>query len=396
MSFDAILSFAIVAVIFAVSDFISSKTRAVVSMLFAAVVFFIIGFWSNLFPKDIFNTAGITGIGTMLTCALMINMGTLLNIKEILQQWKTVIVGLAVVILGGTVMFFLSRIFIGTNLAVATVGPITGGMVAAMVVSDAATPLGLTQVSLLATIIVAVQGVVGYPLGSFFLRLEGQRLLKNYRNGTFQWTHVDSASMTTTSGKKGWKLPSIPKQYNTSYVMLAKVSLAVLVSNRLSTLTGINQFIICLVVGILLHEINFLENDIVNKASAYGLCILAAFSFLVMSINNVTPQMLLEMIGPVLVAFICGIIGLFSVALVFGKIVGYSWQMSLALATTCFYGFPGTLVLANEVSEKLGANDEEVTMLKDNTAPYMIVAGFVTLTIVSVFISGVFVKFLIA
>lgn len=395
MSFDSILSFAIIAIIFAVSDFISSKTRAVISMLFAAVVFFMVGFWSGLLPKDIFNTAGISGIGVVLTCMLMVNMGTLLNMKEILGQWKTVVVGLAVVILGGAVMFFLSRIFIGTNLAVAVVGPITGGMVAAMVVSDVATPMGLTQVSLLAAIIVAIQGVVGYPLGSFFLRLESERLVKNYRAGTFHWTHTDPVK-DSSDGRKKWQLPSIPKQYNTSYLMLAKVSLITLLSSRLATATGINQFIFCLVLGIIFHEINFLDHDIMSKANAYGLCMLAAFSYVVMALNSVTPQMVLEMIGPVIVAFVCGIIGLFTIGLIVGKIVGYSWQMSLALATTCFYGFPGTLVLASEISEKVGANEEEVTMLKDNTVPYMIVAGFVTLTIVSVLISGLFVRFLAA
>ena len=172
LTFDSIMAMAVVAVIFAIGDFVSEKTRAIISMLFVAVVLFMIGFWTGLIPTDVFATAGISGIATVMVYMILINNGTLLNLREFLSQWKTVVLGLVIVIGGGFLMFVIARIFIGQNLAVAIVGPITGGFVSGLVVSEEANLMGLTDVSLLATIIIAVQGVVGYPLGSFLLRKE--------------------------------------------------------------------------------------------------------------------------------------------------------------------------------------------------------------------------------
>ncbi len=396
LAFDGIMSLAVIAVIFAIGDFISTKTKAIISMLFVAVVLFMIGFWSGIIPTDVFVTSGISGIATMLVYVILINNGSLMNTREFLMQWKTVILGLAIVVIGGFLIFFLSRIWIGNNLAVAVVGPITGGFVSGLVVSEAATPLGLTDVSLLATIICAIQGVVGYPLGSFFLRLDANRLLKEYRSGTLSWkpenVKKDDQSAVT---KKPWHLPSLPEKYSSSYILLAKILVIALVASRLSMLTGINAFVMCLIVGVIAKEINLIEYNILGKAGAYGFGILAVFSYVVSMLANVTPEMMLRMIFPIVIAFVCGCAGLFIVALIVGRLLGFSWQMSLAVATTCLYGFPGTMILSNEISEKVGTTTDEQQMLKDHILPTMLVAGFVTLTIVSVIISGVFIKFLI-
>ena len=207
LTFDSIMAMAVVAVIFAIGDFVSEKTRAIISMLFVAVVLFMIGFWTGLIPTDVFATAGISGIATVMVYMILINNGTLLNLREFLSQWKTVVLGLVIVIGGGFLMFVIARIFIGQNLAVAIVGPITGGFVSGLVVSEEANLMGLTDVSLLATIIIAVQGVVGYPLGSFLLRKEATRLLKGYRGGTIVWApKIEEVSDKAAGGRKRWQL----------------------------------------------------------------------------------------------------------------------------------------------------------------------------------------------
>lgn len=46
----AILSAAVIFVVFAVGDMISAKTKAIVSMLLIASVVFLAGFWTGVFP----------------------------------------------------------------------------------------------------------------------------------------------------------------------------------------------------------------------------------------------------------------------------------------------------------------------------------------------------------
>ena len=325
LTFDSILAMAVVAVFFAIGDFVSEKTHAVISMLFVAVVLFMIGFWSGVIPTDVFQTAGISGIATVMVYMILINNGTLLNLREFLAQWKTVLLGLSIVIGGGILMFLIARLIIGQNLAVAIVGPITGGFVSGLVVSDQANAMGLTEVSLLATIIIAIQGVVGYPLGSTLLRIEANRLLKGYRTGSVSWVpKAEEEAVVTETGRKAWQLPSMPAKYQTSYILLAKLLVFAVIASRLSKLTGINGFVMCLIVGVIAKELNLIEYNIMSKAGAYGFGILAVFSYVVSGLANVTPAMMADMVFPIIVGFAAGIIGLFAVALIVGKLLGFS------------------------------------------------------------------------
>ena len=179
---DGMLALTIVCVIFAIGDWISDRTHAIIPVLLFASVTFLILFWSGLVPTTLFNDAGLMQISTMMTGLFIVNMGTLLDLKSFIDQWKVVVLGLAIVIVGGILMFFVARPILGNNFAVALVGPITGGWVSAVVVNDAITAMGspdtLKLAGVLATIIVAVQGIIGYPLASLFLRGEARRLIQ--------------------------------------------------------------------------------------------------------------------------------------------------------------------------------------------------------------------------
>ena len=185
---DGMLALTIVCVVFAIGDFISDKTHAIIPVLLFASVTFLILFWTGVVPTTLFTDAGLIAISNMMTGIFIVNMGTLLDFKEFVSQWKTVVLGLAIVIVGGILMFFAARPVLGNNFAVALVGPITGGWVSAVVVNDAIKALGspdsLKLAGVLATIIVAVQGIIGYPLAAAFLRGEAKRLGQGSNAGT--------------------------------------------------------------------------------------------------------------------------------------------------------------------------------------------------------------------
>ena len=139
---DGMLALTIVCVVFAIGDFISDKTHAIIPVLLFASVTFLILFWTGVVPTTLFTDAGLIAISNMMTGIFIVNMGTLLDFKEFVSQWKTVVLGLAIVIVGGILMFFAARPVLGNNFAVALVGPITGGWVSAVVVNDAIKALG--------------------------------------------------------------------------------------------------------------------------------------------------------------------------------------------------------------------------------------------------------------
>ena len=62
----AILSAAVIFVVFAVGDMISAKTKAIVSMLLIASVVFLAGFWTGVFPTTLFADSTLLSMATSL------------------------------------------------------------------------------------------------------------------------------------------------------------------------------------------------------------------------------------------------------------------------------------------------------------------------------------------
>ena len=290
-------------------------------LLFASVTFLIL-FWTGVVPTTLFTDAGLIAISNMMTGIFIVNMGTLLDFKEFVSQWKTVVLGLAIVIVGGILMFFAARPVLGNNFAVALVGPITGGWVSAVVVNDAIKALGspdsLKLAGVLATIIVAVQGIIGYPLAAAFLRGEAKRLVKGYNAGTVKWTRTvfegDEAAQTAVVKKK--LIPPLAAKYQTPFVLLGKACLVSLLSFWISNLTGgvVHRYVVCLIMGVVAQEIGFLEHDVMKKSNCYGIGLVICMVSILVFLTAVTPQDVLSLLPVVLGAFVIGLLSMFVIA----------------------------------------------------------------------------------
>ena len=400
---DGMLALTIVCVIFAIGDFISDRTHAIIPVLLFASVSFLILFWTGIVPTTLFTDAGLIPISTMMTGIFIVNMGTLLDLKQFVAQWKVVVLGLAIVIVGGVLMFFVAKPILGNNFAVALVGPITGGWVSAVVVNDAITALGspdsLKLAGVLATIIVAVQGIIGYPLASLFLRKEARRLVKGYNNGTIKWTRTFFDEQTETDNQPARKklIPPLPAKFQTPFILLGKSCIVSLISFELSNLTGgaVHKYVICLILGVVAQEIGFLEHDVMKKSNCYGIGLVICMVSILVFLTAVTPNDVLMLLPIVIGAFVIGLLSMFVVAILVGKIFKFSWQMSCGITCSCLFGFPGTYVVSTEVAKQIATTEDEEQMILDNVLPKMLVAGFICLTITSVLITGVFVNYLI-
>lgn len=72
----AILSAAVIFVVFAAGDMISAKTKAIVSMLLVASVVFLAGFWTNIFPSTLFADSTLLSMAGLLVTMLLVHLGT--------------------------------------------------------------------------------------------------------------------------------------------------------------------------------------------------------------------------------------------------------------------------------------------------------------------------------
>ena len=68
---DGMLALTIVCVVFAIGDFISDKTHAIIPVLLFASVTFLILFWTGVVPTTLFTDAGLIAISNMMTGILL-------------------------------------------------------------------------------------------------------------------------------------------------------------------------------------------------------------------------------------------------------------------------------------------------------------------------------------
>lgn len=394
-----IVAFITLASVYYIGEFIGTKTKAWIPSVFVTATLFLLGYWT-FFPKDIVVLAGLgPPLGGVLAIMLCItHMGTIISIKQLMEQWKVIVITLAG--LAGMVAFswFICIPLIGRDYVIAALPPLTGGIVAATMMNQAALDKGLITAAVLAIAMYAIQGFVGYPLTAIMLKKEGRKLLAQFRSGEITHTVAagdvdeDAGNMKVEVKEKKKLIPPMPEKYSTTAFILLKMMIAAYISNRLSKLTGINQAVWALILGIVLTEIGFLDRDSLNKAKSYGFLMFLLMIFVFAGLKDATPQMLGEVIGPMAIIIFVGVTGLGILSVIAGKILGISWNMAFAVSLTALYGFPPNYILTEESVKALAQNPEEHQFLMSKMLPMMIVGGFITVTITSVVIAGFFVN----
>ena len=351
---DSLLALVIVLVAFAIGDFVSYKTKSIVSMMFVASVIFLVGFWMGI-PATLFADAQLTGFGALMIGLLITHMGTLLSIEDLKKQWKTVLIALAAVVGIGIFLFVVGTPIIGKEYAVASAPPIAGGVVAAIIMGEGATAKGLDAIAVFVTLLVVVQGFFGYPVASFMLNREAKKLLKTFHENKGNPSETKAEAAVEPKKEKKKLIPPLSKDLQTTYILLAKLAIMAFVSFKLAALTNdvVHKYVMCLFVGVAAREIGFLEEAVMTKANAFGLAMVALMAVIFGNLAKATPEMLASILFPLIASLVLGVIGISIFSAIAGKLLGYSMEMSIAIGASALFGFPGTFIISNEVAKKI-------------------------------------------
>ena len=149
-----------------------------------------------------------------------------------------------------------------------------------------------------------------------------------------------------------------------------------------------------LVLGVIFCRLGFLEPDVLSKTGSKDLLFFALIMFVYSGLADCTPALLFDLIGPMLILLVIGLCGMGIMAFIVGRILKISPWLGYANCLTALYGFPFDAIMTEKICHDEGANKEEVDYLMSRLFPSMIVGGFVTVTITSVVLAGIFVKFL--
>ena len=389
LKLDAVSAFTIVMLLLAAGEFVSQKTKAFIPSVFVTAILFLFGYWTVL-PTNIVELASFTKPVVFLSIALIItHMGTLMSITELSRQWKTVLIAVGAIVGIIASCMTVGVMLFGWENAVAATPPITGGIVAAILMSEAAAAKGLPLVAVLAISTYIMQGFFGYPLTALTLKTEAKRLVTQLRNG-----EVDLEKHHAEQGeakKSKWQIfPHIPEEYESIYVGLLQVGILALIATKLAPLLHVNQFVLCLFAGVFGRATGFVRAEVLVKPKAFGWLLTVVMAFIFGSLAQATPETLAQIALPMFGLLTVGVIGMAVFSAIVGRFVGETKEMAASIAMTCLYGFPADYILTLEAIKSTAANKEEYDYCMSQMMPKMLVGGFVTVTSASVIVAGYF------
>jgi len=386
-----LFSIVVLAAVFGLGDFVAYKTKGIISGIIIAAFVYLAGFWTGIIPTDTTTSTGLPAIMTNFGMALIVtHLGTLINLNDLLKEWKTVVIALAGIVGVGIMMFTVGAAIFGKQYALSAAPPIAGGIVAATIVSQAATAANQPLYGAFAMLVMSFQMFVGVPITSLMLKKVANGMLK------------DSSVGNTGKELKKINLRIFPENksgFSSLNLKIAKLAAVAYVGYTIAMLTIIpgskptnyylNPYVAYLLFGILFMELGFLEKDSLNASSCFGLLMLGTLSLVPGSFASITPAAFLNMLPPVAGLLLLGAAGIAVFSVIVGKLLHYSVPLSIALGLTAMMGYPATYILSMECVAALDASAEEKERVKNYILPKMLVGGFTTVTVASVVFAGV-------
>lgn len=399
---EPILAFTIVMFIWTVGELVSSKTKALISMMLVASMIFLIGFASDFLPHDLIKNSGLLGIGNAVIGIIIVHLGTMMSFKDLKSQWRTFIIGSITVVIMTLVLLFAGAVIFDRNIAVAGTAAITGGTLSILMVQDKVSEivsvggdLGQLTGYLLAVLpllILNLKNLVGFLVTANILKREANRLKVEYRKGNLQYFEDEVQSNIQQETES-----ILPDFLQTAYGTLFLLGTTVYISSMLSDLSNgyVNTFVLALLLGIILRHFRILKPNALSSTDSFGLLMISIMVIAFGPLADIVPSDLLRLIGPIAFYLVAGVIVIFAASYFLGRAVGYSGPLSVAVGMTTLFGFPGTMVLTKEAAAAVGESEEEIAVIEQNLLPIMVTAGFSTITITSVLTGGIIVGLMI-
>lgn len=375
--------FSIVLVLFAVGDLIANLTKAKVSAVFVTLLLFLILFVAKIIPKDIIEKAGMTAASNWSIPMIMFSMGTMLNIRQFVDEWRTVLtawLGILAVVIGVSLCIPL----LGKGTVLASIPVINGALPATTIMTQAAMEKGLTLAAATATVVFAIQKFVGTPIASRAALQEANRLVEEYR----RTGGVKVAAKVEKEEKKSKKFAEKYEKYYSTNVCIFLTAFFSFVGYQIAQIIHLNYSIVCMLVGVIVTWLGIVPKDILEKGKLKGFINMVVFAAVIPSLANISLADLGKLFIPVAVMFAVSILSIFIMMKILPgwKIIG-SKPLAFGVGFCQMLGFPTTYLISNEVCNAVGETEEEREYLMSKIMPKLVVGGLACL--VSVFVAGI-------
>lgn len=368
-----------------IGDIANSKTKGIISGLLAASVIYIAGYLTGIIPN---TQPADLGLGAIISAygmtIIVTNVGTMISLNDLIKQWRTVITALFSILFMGVVVFLIGSLIFGRVIALVAVPPISGGAVASMIIANYANEANRGDLAALAMLYNVMQLLFGVPVSSFMLRKYCEKVVAE--DG-----HMNAA-VSTENGKTFsiQILKPVPAKYNTPHLILGKLAIVGFIATLISGLTGgsVPATVVALLLGVLFTELGFLDREALGKAGFYSFIMFAFMALLIASFSSLTVESLLSFLPPLFLLLLIGVAMLAVGALIMGKILKIDWRLAAALGPCATFGYPFSQIISEDIVRGMHLSEDESKKLLDMVMPQMVISGFTTCTVASVFVAS--------
>lgn len=377
-------SFMIVLIVFALGDIVGKITKGKLSGMMVVMLLFLVGFLTKLIPADIIDQGGLTALSKLAIAMVLFNMGTTLNVKQLIEEWRTVLMAALCMLASCLVMLLVSPI-IGFDTVLVGMPVINGAAMATSLMASAAAEKGLATAAALCAVIYSVQKFVGAPIASAMGIRYGKKLLKAYRENPAQFKKQETGNGASAKVSFADK----HKEGYSANVMMALVAAGSWVAHILGDLTPINYSIWALLLGVVCAASGLVPTKPLQKSNSYGLMMVAVFGSIIPSLAKVSLSDLGTMAFQTIVLFAAALIGVALVGWVLPtwKLVGDK-DLAVGIGVEQFLGFPSNVVICREVGDAVGETPEEKAFIEDTLNVPYVVGGITVITVLSTMLAG--------
>lgn len=377
-------SFMIVPIVFALGDIVGKITKGKLSGMMVVMLLFLVGFLTKLIPADIIDQGGLTALSKLAIAIVLFNMGTTLNVKQLIEEWRTVLMA-ALCMLASCLVMLLASPIIGFDTVLVGMPVINGAAMATSLMASAAAEKGLATAAALCAVIYSVQKFVGAPIASAMGIRYGKKLLKAYRENPTQFQKQETGKGASAKVFFADK----HKEWYSANVMMALVAAGSWVAHILGDLTPINYSIWALLLGVVCVASGLVPTKPLQKSNSYGLMMIAVFGSIIPSLAKVSLSDLGTMAFQTIVLFAAALIGVALVGWVLPtwKLVGDK-DLAVGIGVEQFLGFPSNVVICREVGDAVGETPEEKAFIEDTLNVPYVVGGITVITVLSTMLAG--------
>lgn len=376
----------------ALGELMSLWSKARIPALLIAMLGTFIAVQLKIIPNTIIDDSFFPQIYAILVAPLLFHMGSLIPLKTMLAQWRSVVISIAGMIVAvGMIAAVVGPIF-GFQYVVAGAGPLAGGIVSTGLTTDGLKAANVdSAIVVLPALVLMLQSLPSMPLTNLLLR-------------KFAITLRDSGDLEELARKQkkvekengsGKKLITLPDMLvdNELFVLFL-----ILVGGSLATLlampTHIPSSIIALVLGVASTAIGLTPERSMEKSSSFGIAMASVVAIVMAPLVAASLSDALAALLPVAVILAVGAVGIMIGGAIATKLLKWKTTLGMSVALTAMYGFPADYLLTNEVVRSVGRTDEEREALSEAMLPPMLVGGFTSVSAGSVVIASVLVSFL--